>query len=373
MALAASNYRTPAGVVFAEPLEDQVALLDWVDAHVGRPRQVITWGNSGGGVLATLLAERHPDRIDGAIPLCGPLGGIGTQFNLTLDFAFAVRTLLAPGSDLELVRITDPDATAARVDEIVQGAVGTPQGRARLALANALANVVPWARALYPRPDDVTGQVAEQALYDTIVYTDFWTTLRQDLERRAGGNPSWNTGVDYGRQLDHSSQSRLVRRAYDEAGLDLERLAAAPRIGADDGAVGWLAQFTPTGRIRVPVLALHATGDGAAVPEHERRYAQQVRHAGDQDLLRQLFTERGGHCAFTPSELIVTIQALRARLQTGRWPATGPADLNAAARALGPQFQVALDWGVTFQPRPADPAFVTYEPGRLPRPFPPAA
>src|SRR6266498_3560956 len=175
-------------------------------------------GNSGGGVLATLLAERHPDRIDGAIPLCGPLGGIGTQFNLTLDFAFAVRTLLAPGSDLELVRITDPDATAARVDEIVQGAVGTPQGRARLALANALANVVPWARALYPRPDD-------------------------------------------------------------EAGLDLERLAAAPRIGADDGAVGWLAQFTPTGRIRVPVLALHATGDGAAVPEHERRYAQQVRHA----------------------------------------------------------------------------------------------
>src|SRR6266508_3513587 len=322
MALAASNYRTPAGVVFAEPLEDQVALLDWVDAHVGRPRQVITWGNSGGGVLATLLAERHPDRIDGAIPLCGPLGGIGTQFNLTLDFAFAVRTLLAPGSDLELVRITDPDATAARVDEIVQGAVGTPQGRARLALANALANVVPWARALYPRPDDVT---------------------------------------------------RQVRRAYDEAGLDLERLAAAPRIGADDGAVGWLAQFTPTGRIRVPVLALHATGDGAAVPEHERRYAQQVRHAGDQDLLRQLFTERGGHCAFTPSELIVTIQALRARLQTGRWPATGPADLNAAARALGPQFQVALDWGVTFQPRPADPAFVTYEPGRLPRPFPPAA
>jgi pimeloyl-ACP methyl ester carboxylesterase len=127
MALAASNYRTPAGVVFAEPLEDQVALLDWVDAHLGRPRQVITWGNSGGGVLATLLAERHPDRIDGAIPLCGPLGGIGTQFNLTLDFAFAVRTLLAPGSDLELVRITDPDATAARAAEIVQGALGTPQ------------------------------------------------------------------------------------------------------------------------------------------------------------------------------------------------------------------------------------------------------
>jgi pimeloyl-ACP methyl ester carboxylesterase len=149
-----------------------VAPLGWVDQHLGRPRQVIAWGNSGGGLLSTLLAERHPERIDGAIPLCGPLGGVGTHFNLTLDFAFALRTLLTPSSDLELVRITNPDGTAARVGEIVHNARATPQGRARLALANALANVVPWARALQPRPTDVAGQVDELALYDTIVYID---------------------------------------------------------------------------------------------------------------------------------------------------------------------------------------------------------
>jgi hypothetical protein len=41
--------------------------------------------------------------------------------------------------------------------------------------------------------------------------------------------------------------------------------------------------------------------------------------------LRQAFTERGGHCAFTASELIATIQAMRARLDTGHWPGTSPA------------------------------------------------
>src|SRR6266545_3166258 len=278
MALAASNYRTLAGVVFAEPLEDQVALLDWVDAHVGWPRQVITWATPAVGCSRRCWPNAIPTGSTGRSRCAGRL--VASAPSSTSPWTSPSRS--------------GPCWPQAATWSLCASPTPMPPRRG-------------WtrsSRALYPRPDDVTGQVAEQALYDTIVYTDFWTTLRQDLERRAGGNPSWNTGVDYGRQLDHSSQSRLVRRAYDEAGLDLERLAAAPRIGADDGAVGWLAQFTPTGRIRVPVLALHATGDGAAVPEHERRYAQQVRHAGDQDLLRQLFTERGGHCAFTPSELI---------------------------------------------------------------------
>lgn len=62
-----------------------------------------------------------------------------------------------------------------------------------------------------------------------------WGQVRADLERRAGGNPSWNVGVDYGRQLAHSPNRDLVRRAYREAGLslhaDLHRLAAARGSG----------------------------------------------------------------------------------------------------------------------------------------------
>jgi hypothetical protein len=228
-------------------------------------------------------------------------------------------------------------------------ALATPAGRARLALANALASVPGWARALQPRPRDVAGQVSQQALYDMLGPVQFWTDTRQQVERLAGGTPSWNTGIDYRRQLAHSSQRRLVQQAYQQAGLDphadLERLAGAPRIGAEVGAVHRLAGFTPSGRIQVPVVALHATGDGLAVPEGERQYAEQVRRHGHTHLLRQLFVERGGHCSFTASEAIVTLQLLLERIDTGRWPATSPARLNAAANDLGPGFQVASDWG----------------------------
>src|SRR6266545_1731618 len=288
MALAASNYRTLAGVVFAEPLEDQVALLDWVDAHVGWPRQVITWATPAVGCSRRCWPNAIPTGSTGRSRCAGRL------------------VASAPSS-------TSPWTSPSRSGPC------WPQAAT-------------WSLCASPTP---------------MPPRRGWTRssrARSAPRRAAPGSrsptpwPTWCPG-----------QGRCTRAPTTSPGR------------------------SPSGRIRVPVLALHATGDGAAVPEHERRYAQQVRHAGDQDLLRQLFTERGGHCAFTPSELIVTIQALRARLQTGRWPATGPADLNAAARALGPQFQVALDWGVTFQPRPADPAFVTYEPGRLPRPFPPAA
>jgi Tannase-like family of unknown function (DUF6351) len=373
-AVAASNYRPPARFAFTEPMHDQLALLDWIDAHLGRPRHTIAWGPSGGALQSVLLAERHPDRFDGVAPLCGVLGSVGAHMNQTLDFSFAVKTLLAPGSDLELVHIGDPAATAATATRIIQAALGTPAGRARLALANALADVPGWARALQPPPTTVVGQIQEQALYDQLVYVGFWTDRRQGLEQEAGGNPSWNTGVDYHRQLVRSSQRRLVKQAYRDAGLDLRadlaRLAAGPRISPDARAVGWLARFTPSGRTPAPVAALHATGDGAAVPEHERWYAEQVHRAGDPPMLRQLFVQRGGHCSFTASEVIVTLQVLLQRIGTGRWPATSPARLTAAANALGPSFQVASDWGVSFQPLPAAPAFVTYQPARLLRPYP---
>ena len=53
----------------------------------------------------------------------------------------------------------------------------------------------------------------------------------------AGGNFSWNTGVDYRRQLAASGNAQQVRALYRAAGLDLDadlgRLEAAPRIAAD--------------------------------------------------------------------------------------------------------------------------------------------
>ena len=101
----------------------------------------------------------------------------------------------------------------------------------------------------------------------------------------------------------------------------------------------YLAQnISFNGRISVPVLTMHTTGDGLVVPENEQAYASVVGRAGNSRLLRQIFVSRAGHCAFTPAETITAAQALLRRLATGRWDdgALRPGSLNAAAAALGP-------------------------------------
>ncbi|HZD02579.1 MAG TPA: alpha/beta fold hydrolase [Actinomycetes bacterium] len=365
---------TPKSWDVGAGLQSQLAVLDWFEQHIGIPRHTVSWGTSLGGLTAVVLAERSPGRVDGVVSLCGPLAGTVSTWNGLLDLNFAIKTLLAPDSDLELVHISDPAANQQKLQQIVEGALASPQGRARLALANALADVPGWFTALQPRATDVEAQVRQQGAFDVAAFDITGGGMRADIERQAGGNPSWNAGVDYRRLLTHSSERRLVRQAYHQAGgdlsADLDRLAKAARIRADERAVAYLARSgTPRGTTPAPVVTLHTTGDVLAVPEHERHYAQQVRRFGDPAELRQLFVERGGHCTYTPSEEIVSLQAVLHRIDTGRWADTSPARLTAAANQFGSQYQRVLDWA-TASVGSVQPAFVPYTPGRFLRPFP---
>jgi len=103
----------------------------------------------------------------------------------------------------------------------------------------------------------------------------FIFAFRADLEAKAGGNPSWNTGVNYARDLAKSADAREVRALYRSAGLslgqDVRRLNDSQRISADPNAVAWLTRnIVFNGDISVPVLTMHTTGDGLVVPENEQ-------------------------------------------------------------------------------------------------------
>jgi hypothetical protein len=192
-----------------------------------------------------------------------------------------------------------------------------------------------------------------------------------DLERRAGGNPSGNAGVDYGRLLTRSRERDLAREAYRRAGLDLgadlDRLAAAPRITPDPHALGWLYRFgVPRGTTPSPVLTLHNVADSAD-PGHETWYARQVRQSGDPSRLRQLYAGRAGHCSFSAAEEITALRALFHRLDTGRWPSLGPVRLNASAAEFDATYHRALDLA-TFGDVEVRPAFTRYTPSPALRP-----
>jgi hypothetical protein len=201
----------------------------------------------------------------------------------------------------------------------------------------------------------------------------FIFAFRAELEARAGGNPSWNTGVNYSRDLARSADATEVAALYRAAGLSLRRdlrtLERATRVSANASAVGYLVHnIVFTGHLPVPVLAMHTTGDGLVVPENEQAYRSAVDRSGARRLLRQIFVHRAGHCAFTPAETITAVQALVSRLDTGRWDhsALDPASLNAQAAALGPQFNI-FQVGTAVVPTP--PTFLRYRPAPFLRPF----
>jgi pimeloyl-ACP methyl ester carboxylesterase len=371
-AVAASKYDPVSGWVVKQAIDDQVGLLDWFNRTVGKPRYTVAEGASMGGLVATLLAERHPQSFAGVVSLCGDQAGSVAAWNLGLDFAFVIKTLLDTEDKLHLVHLTDPATNRATAIALILEAEKTPQGRAKLALAGAIADMPPWSSLLQSPPSDLDAQLTEQSGYYGIQLGFVAGLDRAVLEQLAGGNPTENAGVDYRQQLAQSSQRGLAEQAYQAAGIDigtdLDLLAAGPRITADPVALTYQARYgTPRGSTHSPVVTVHTIGDGLTPPENERQYADQVGAEGDPNQLRQLYVPRGGHCTFTASEEIVALRMMFDRIDTGNWGPNDPETLTAQAEAFGSDYQtVHLSSG---QYQTVTPAFVSYAPGPYPRPY----
>ena len=363
-ALAGSSY-AHTGWALQEAIPDQLATLDIFDSQVGTPARTIAWGHSLGGIITAGLLQTAPSRFDAALPMCGVLaGGVGT-WNQALDSQFAIQQLLGVGTPLQIVNITNPSANLGLAESLIGAAQATPQGRARLALASALGDLPGWFDQASPEPaaTDFTTQEFNQFLWIKFVDAPFLFALRAELEARAGGNPSWNTGVNYVKQLDNSIDLAEVQGLYAAAGLDLNAdlaaLNAAPRISANPSSVDYLTQHIVfNGNLGgKPVLSMHTTGDGLVVATDEQAYRAEVNSNGNGPLLRDVFVHRAGHCTFTPAETVAALQALISRLDTGRWAGvTDPDVLNASAAALGPL-------------NVAPPSFISFEPAPFLRPF----
>jgi len=371
-ALAGSSYAT-TGWAIQQALPDQIATLDAFDQVFGAPARTVAWGHSLGGIITAGLIQRYPGRFAAALPMCGVLSGGVATWNTALDAEFAFQRLIDPS--VQVVNITDPSANLNGALAAASAAQQTPQGRARLALAAALGDTPGWFTPLSrePAPTDYAAQEANQFSWDTQVDFPFIFAFRAELEARAGGNPSWNTGVNYLRDLARSADLPEVVALYRAAGLslghDLQTLDQATRVTAAPAAVAYLAHnIVFTGRLPVPVLTMHTTGDGLVVPENEQAYRSAVDRAGDGAALQQIFVHRAGHCAFTPAETITAVRVLTGRLDTGRWQqsALGPASLNAQAAALGPRYNIFVLGGSVV---PAAPSFLLYRPAPYLRPF----
>jgi len=333
-ALVAASYSRP-GWALEEAVPDQLAVLDVFASRIGQPKQVIAWGSSMGGLITVALLEQHGQRFHGGMALCASSSGTLGMMNTALDGAWVFANVTGAGATLP-VRLTQTGTedqqqrTAWR--EAIDAAQANPLGRARIALAASLSQTPVWAAGqARPQPGDVH---AVQAGWKANFLAGILLP-RDNQERRAGGNFSWNTQVRYGELLRQSGHMEIVRQLYAQAGhsldSDLAALEQAPRISADPAAVAYMFKhYVPTGRIDHPVLLMQTVSDPLTLTEFTEDYATTVQSQGRQPLVQTAYVERVGHCNFTADEVLAGLKALQSRIAQGQWEASAAA-LNATS------------------------------------------
>ena len=375
--LAGSSFRS-SGWFVEDALADDLALLSEFRHLVGRPTRTIAWGVSLGSLVTIGLAERNPDRIDGALAMCGVVADAVPFWNQNLDAAFAFKVLFAETDTQIVITGSTPSAAAGNsARSLLETARTTPIGRARTALVAALREIPvegflgapgPLGSPL-PVPSGVSHEDLRAASLADLVagaMGDYFIN-HPALEMRAGGNPSTNIGTDYGQLLAASPDYAKLKSLYEAAGLrlqdDVARLNRAPRITADPSAVAYVSRFLSfSGDPRIPVLTMHTIYDESTPVHLEGEYRIKVSEAGRSGYLRQLFVNRAGHCNFTTAEIAVALQALVARAGTGNWgDANNIASLNSRSAAYDARYWVPSRTTVVGGPAPQSyPSFVTF-------------
>lgn len=347
----ARNYSDPMGGQYIKPWANrQLEAAELTEKRFGKPKRTIAWGNSRGGHVAQAIAQLYPDRITAAIPKC-IYGGAATLMNQDLDVMFALKALFAPHDDsLPLVNLPSgeaartPNVRAAELaawNDLLTRAQSTAEGRARVALAAAIAQLPDWVDAAVPRPKgDNEDAIADGWLRNVrarIGAQGTFSFMRPAFEMSAGGNFSWNVGVDY-KHLLSGKRKKIVEALYRRAGLNLEKdldaINQMPRIGPDAKAAWFLQEPSVNfnGDMRVPVLMMMTIGDQLLPVTGTWALKESVRRAHHEDMVRMTYTESVGHCNFSVAENLAVVETMRRRLDSGQWDtSTAPQTMNQLA------------------------------------------
>ena len=317
------------------------------EAEFGAIKQPIAFGGSMGGHTVFIGAHRKPSPWVAGVSNCaGPAGAVA-QWNEKMDTLFVAKTLLAPTSNLPVVDVpADFEATATPAwKAMLEQAQKTPEGRARIALAAVLGGLPDWASMANPRPAASDFDARQAGYYEALAggrlaaVAQFMSSRRQ-INTLFGGNISWNTGVDYKAQLNKLPEKKLVEALYRNAKLDLaadlKSLARAPRISEQAVALRAISEQQYFGDLSIPVFSMQGIGDPISASDAMDAISKGARAAGKQQLLRTAFTETAGHCTFSAGEIAAVVDVVKQRLDSGRWPDTSPASLNALAKQIAP-------------------------------------
>ena len=275
-------------------------------SKAGHPRRIFLLGHSMGALAIVKLAEKYPGQYDGALPMCGPLGGALPELQyagdarVTFDFYFPG---VLPGTPFDVPAGTqylspfDPGGPSPLFLSVLSAISANPTNTFQWATAAKL----PFANA---------SELGNSALY----VVGFVLRYTNDFIERVNGKiPYDNRDTQYQVNVTPDPATNMFLSGLLNAGVQ--------RFDAHQAALNYYERnYTPTGRIGIPVLTLHTTRDPAIPFAHEALFAAAVADAGESALLVQRPIDRWGHCAFTPAEILSGFSDLVGWVTTGQQP-----------------------------------------------------
>ncbi len=302
-AVAASSYSW-AGWDVRDGAQRSHQLSGLFTARVARPERVFLVGESMGSLIGLELVERFPNRYAGALLTCGVLAGTRVEF----EYVTGLRNLFdvfypgkLPG---DAVSMPAPVCDAQQVGALVVPPVlADPSGAFLIA-------TMAQARLPFRDPTELVLSLA--------LPLGWQLCSASYLADAAHGTVYDNTTTVYG-PMPGFVPPPPGAALYDWVNASVARFAADPQ------ALYWQDHwYAPTGALRVPVLTLHTTRD-PGVPEwlHAPALRALAEQAGDGANLVQRTVDRYGHCAFEPSELLESFDALVGWSAGGPRPAAG--------------------------------------------------
>ena len=291
-------------------IKTNVELIGVFKKQYPKTTKVVAWGNSLGGFITQALAEKYPDLISAAAPLCmasdltplmtmagDALWGIKTFFDPTIKggnysagaagYAEAMGDLgkvLTVAGAMSAAIAANPTAPAWPATSTVPAALKAIPSRSALVLIGLMSGL-PMQSAHFDSTSAPAGLPASNALSFQIAINPALATLENvtnaaavgvlfahDIEQQAGGAVFDNTATDYSARV--ASERFIWSSALTgEAGVNglLGYLAAVPRVKGNPAAVAKLATLTAhTGKVEIPTILFTGTADPVTTPGNQQ-------------------------------------------------------------------------------------------------------
>ena len=274
-----------AGWAIEEALRDTEALREYFVKKHGKPKRTFVTGHSMGGIITLAIIEKYPQHYDGALPLCGPL-------------ASSLRFMQS--------RVFD---TLVLFDYYFPGVIGSP---VKLAESVRMSKdyVAELDKLMDAEPQKKTALkqwLGFQSEKEVAPLVGFFANIQKELVTRTGGNAFDNRDTIYTGGPDEPAVNHGVKR-----------------YPADPKAVEYLKRYyTPEGRPKRPVLAVHTLYDPIVPAWSTNAYGERVRETGSSELFVQRYTRNPGHCAIRPDETRRAFEDLLRWQETGQRPEPG--------------------------------------------------